>query len=70
VAARPVLARLAAGGAMLACPVLACPVLACPVLAVGLVVGQPMTSRLALAMASRPVTVAASPARGARIAHR
>ncbi len=49
---------------------LACPVLACPVLAVGLVVGQPMTSRLALAMAGRPVTVAASPARGARIAHR
>ena len=65
VAARPVLARLAAGGAMLACPVLAC-----PVLAVGLVVGQPMTSRLALAMAGRPVTVAASPARSARIAHR
>ena len=60
VAARPVLARLAAGGAMLACPVLA----------VGLVVGQPMTSRLALAMAGRPVTVAASPARSARIAHR
>jgi hypothetical protein len=61
VAARPVLARLAAGGAMLACPVLTCPVLA---------VGQPMTSRLALAMAGRPVTVAASPSRSARIAHR
>jgi hypothetical protein len=69
VAARPVLARPVAGGAMLACPVLACPVLACPVLAAGLA-GQPMTSRLALAVVGRRATAAASPARSARIALR
>ena len=66
--------------AMSACPVLpsampACPVLpsampACPVLAVALVAGQPMTGRLAQAVAGRRATVAASPAHSARIALR
>jgi hypothetical protein len=60
VAARPRLAHPVAGGAMLACPVPA----------VGLVAGQPMTSRSALAVAGRQATVAASPARSARIALR
>ena len=83
--ARPVLARPVAGGAMLpsampasampasampACPVLPSAMPACPVLAVALVAGQPMTGRLALAVAGRRATVAASPAHSARIALR
>ena len=70
VAARPRLARPVAGGAVLACLVLACLVLGCLVLAAGLVAGQPMTSRLARAVAGRRATAAASPARSARIALR
>jgi hypothetical protein len=41
-----------------------------PVLAAGLAAVQPMTSRLALAVAGRRATAAASPARSARIALR
>jgi hypothetical protein len=56
--------------AMPACPVLPSAMPACPVLAVALVAGQPMTGRLALAVAGRRATVAASPAHSARIALR